>query len=85
MFKRLVEEKKTMAEREKEAYDWTLESVKSWRGCILIMKEMMEGTLDDPKGWDCSAMWALKDLYNQMESFLEDTDPENDERYGVEW
>ena len=74
----------TMEEREKEAIEWTLEHVISWRSELTDIKDRIEKTLDDTKGWDCSAMWSLKDVYVAIENFLDDTDPDNDDNYGVE-
>lgn len=74
----------SMEEREKEAIDWTRFTIIVFRKKFMKLNSEILDALDNENTWDCTAMWDLKSVQDQIEDFLEDTDPTEDETYGVE-
>ena len=69
--------------REKDSMKWTLGQIIMWRNQLIKTKKEIKETLENDLGWDCYAMCSLRDLYLEIDTFLDDTDPESDPTYGV--
>ena len=63
---------------EKESIAWTRETILYARECVKEFKNKMEILLVNPMAYDCWSMCSLRDLVNNMDDFICDTDDVED-------